>query len=438
MTLTEAAFWTKRLGVIFAGAIVVFAIVAVILTTSTSQTMLVQYLSPNYACTDTKEAFLKSKLSIPSLQLASGTSMYFELQTDSGKVDALPNIINVYKFDNPTQSLSSLSDSKVLATKLGFEANSISRNGTISYTWTDSYRTLTIQAKNLNFKMTTTSSYIKEVAQTGSMPTEQEAKSTAVNFLQSMGLLTSDYASGTPTTTLININADGSFSQASSLSEAELVKVSFNRNKSMITIPSNVVNADNMVATLKKKLGEPDTDKEVVNDTSIDVYTFNTAVTFLNPNNANIDVYVGVPKSKQGNTTLNSVYQIDYVNWPIETSACGTYGLISTDSAIEKVQSGDASLVYLNDVNGDDVVDYTPRKVKKFTILYVNLTYLETADEQSFLQPVYVISGEAIFDNDTKGEFDFYYPAIDYDNVQNKIEQAAPKVTSGNSLFNSL
>lgn len=434
MTLTEAAFWTKRFGVILAGAVVVFAIVVVILTASSSQTMLVQYLTANYACTDTKEEFLKSKLVIPGLQLASGSSSYFELQTDSGKVDSLPNIINVYKFDNPTQSLSSQADAKVLAKKLGFDPDLITRNGTTSYSWTDGNRTLTVLAKNLNFKMTTDASYVKQVAQSSTIPSEQEAKSIASNFLRSIGFTTDDYSNGTPTTTLININADGSFSQANSLSEAELIKVNFTRNKAMITIPSNVVNADGMVSSLKKKLGEPTTEDVYVNDTSLKVYSFNTAVTFLNPNVSNIDVYIGAKYNKTSGY-LSSVYQIDYTYWPIETSACGTYELITPESALEKVQSGAGSLVYLNDVNGDDVVDYTPRKVKKFTILYVNLTYYESATEQNFLQPVYVVSGEAIFDNDTKGEFDFYYPAIDYTNVQNKIVQAAPKVTKSNSLF---
>ncbi len=434
MTLTEAAFWTKRFGVILAGTIVIFAIVVLIITTSSKQTMLEQYMTANYACTDTKEVFLKNKLSIPSLQLASGTNMYFELQTDSGKVDTLPNIINVYAFDNPTQSLSSQADAKVLAKKLDFEPDTIVRNGTESYTWTDSNRTLTVLAKNLNFKMTTKPAYIKKIAQSAVIPSEQEAKSIATNFLRSLGFTTEDYANGTPTTTLIDINADGSFSQASSLSEAELVRVDFQRNKSMVTIPSNVVNATSMIASLKKTLGEPTTESVTVNDKRVDVFTFNTSVTFLNPNVPNISVYIGATAEKSSNT-ISSVYQIDYTYWPIETSACGTYELITPEAAIEKVQSGEGSLVYLNDTKGDDVVDYTPRKVKKFTILYVNITYYESKEEQSFLQPVYVVSGEAIFSNDTKGVFDFYYPAIDYDNVQNKIVQAAPKVTTSKSIF---
>ncbi len=432
MTLTEAAFWTKRFGVIVAAVIVIFGIVVIILVSSNSSAVLPQYISPNYACTEKKEEFLTSKLDIPTLDLASGSGMYFELQTDSGLIDALPEIINVYKFENPTQSLSSQADAKALATKLGFSSEKISRNGTESYSWSDTNRSLTIYAKNLNFKMTTNTSYIKQVTQNGSMPTEQEAKSIASNFLRNIGFSADDYSNGTPTTTLISINPDGSYSQADSLSEAELVRVDFNREKSMVTIPSNVVGAEAMVSDYKKRLGEPNTESMVINDEKINIYTFNTAVTFLNPTKSNISVYVGVQADKS-EKYISSIYQIDYSYWPIAESACGTYDLISPSAAIERVQAGEASLVSLIDINGDTVTEYTPRSVKKFTIMYVNLTYFESTQEQAYLQPVYVISGEVIFSNDTKGEFDFYYPAIDYDNVQNKVVQEEPEVVETDS-----
>ena len=434
MTLTEAAFWTKRFGVIALAALGIFGIVVIIITSSTKGNVLPQYISANYACTEEKEAFLVNKLSIPSLKLATGSGMYFELQTDSGKIDALPGIINVYKFDNPVQSLSSQADAKILATKLGFTAEKITRNGSESYSWSDANRTLTVYSKNLNFSMKTNVAYIGKIAATGTVPSEQEAKSTAANSLRGLGFTTDDYANGTPSTTLINVNPDGSFSEASSLSEAELIRVDFMRSKSMITIPSNIVGASSMVDSFKKNLGEPDTENSIINNESINVYTFNTAVTFLNTNKSNISVYVGVPADKN-NKALSSIYQIDYTYWPIQEIACGTYELINPNIAIEKIQAGEGSLVYLNETNGDTVIDYSPRSVKKFTIMYVNITYLEVTGEQEFLQPVYVISGEAIFNNDTKGEFDFYYPAIDYDNVQDKIVQPEPEVVEKTGLF---
>ncbi len=434
MTLTEAAFWTKRFGVIALAALGIFGIVVIIVTSSSKKNVLPQYISANYACTEEKEAFLVNKLSIPSLKLATGSGMYFELQTDSGKIDALPGIINVYKFENPVQSLSSQADAKILATKLGFAAEKITRNGTESYSWSDTNRTLTVYSKNLNFLMKTNTAYINKIASTGVTPSEQEAKSIAVNFLRSIGFTTDDYSNGTPTTTLININPDGSYSEASSLSEAELIRVDFMRSKSMITIPSNIVGASSMVDSFKKNLGEPDTENSIINNESIKVYTFNTAVTFLDTDKSNISVYVGASADKN-NKTLSSIYQIDYTYWPIQEVACGTYELVNPNIAIEKIQAGEGSLVYLNETKGDTVIDYSPRSVKKFTIMYVNITYLEVAGEQEFLQPVYVISGEAIFSNDTKGEFDFYYPAIDYDNVQDKIIQPEPEVVEKTGLF---
>jgi hypothetical protein len=434
MTLTEAAFWTKRFGVIALAALGIFGIVVIIVTSTKKSDVLPQYISANYACTEKREDFLANKLSIPSLKLASGSGMYFELQTDSGKIDALPGIINVYKFDNPVQSLSSQADAKILATKLGFTAEKITRNGTESYSWSDTNRTLTVYSKNLNFIMKTNSAYISKIASTGIIPSEQEAKSLAANLLRNLGFSTDDYSNGTPQTTLINVNPDGSYSEAASLSEAELIRVDFMRNKSMITIPSNVAGAAKMVESFKKNLGEPDTESSIINNESINVYTFNTAVTFLNTNKSNITVYVGAPSDKD-NKNLSSIYQIDYTYWPIEEIACGTYELINPNIAIEKIQAGEGSLVYLNDTKGDTVVDYSPRSVKKFTIMYVNITYLEVAGEQEFLQPVYVISGEAIFNNDTKGEFDFYYPAIDYDNVQDKIIQPEPEIVEKSGLL---
>jgi hypothetical protein len=63
----------------------------------------------------------------------------------------------------------------------------------------------------------------------------------------------------------------------------------------------------------------------------------------------------------------------------------------------------------------------------------VFLVYYEDREELGFLQPVYVISGEAIFENDTKGLFDFFYPAINYSIVQNRIELPEPEIIEKSS-----
>jgi hypothetical protein len=428
MTLTEAAFWTKRFGVIAGVVVLVVGIMAIILTIDPQEEMPPQYMTANFACTETREEFLPYALEIPSLELANGSEMVFDIQTDSGKIDSLPNIINVYEFDNPTQSLNSQANAKIIANRLDFNPDAIVKNGTISYSWTDNiyHRELEVQAKNLNFTMTTDPDYIKSITRKTSVPSESEAKSLAVNFLRSNNLLEEDYSNGSPKTTYIRIDTDGSFIEAASASEADLIRVDLQRNKSMITIQANIVGADQMVASLTNKLGTPNEESTILNDERIDIYTFNTPITFLNVNKSNISVYVGAEdEEKEGN---KNIYQVDYTNWPIESDACGTYELISPATAIEKVQAGEGSLIYLNELNGDSVIDYTPRTVKKFTIQYVNLTYFETEGEQRFLQPQYIISGEAILEGDLKADFDFAYPAINYDIVQNKIELAPVEV----------
>ena len=436
MTLTEAAFWTKRLGVIAGGALVVFLVVVLIITmVGRENNMPPAYLTANFACTETKDEFLKNKLSIPSLKLADGSETLFEIKTDSGKIDSLPQIINVYKFSNPTQSLTSQADSKILAKKLNFNPDAVIRRGTESYVWVDrdTSRTLEVSAKNLNFSLKTDPQYIRTKAKSGTLPTEQEAKSKAVNLLRLLGFSSVDYEAGVPTTILIDVNPDGSFSQAASLSEAELIRVDLKRSKSMITIPSNIVGADSMVASLTRKLGAPTQETPIINDERITVYTFNTRVTTLNPNKSNISVYIGV--QDKSSDELAGVYQIDYTFWPIQETSCGTYELVSPQYAIQQVQSGNGSLVYLNKVGGDSVVDYIPKKVTRFSVFYINITYYESPTEQEYLQPVYVVSGEVIFDDGSKGEFDYYYPAINYASVQNKIVLPEPEVKEKNSLL---
>jgi hypothetical protein len=434
MTLTEAAFWTKRFGVIALGAGIIFVVVVLILTIQPKDEMPPEYLTANFACTEKKEEFLQHKLEIPSLALADGSEMVFEILTDTGKIDSLPQIINVYDFDIPTQSLSAQANAKILAKKIGFDPEQVIRKGTQSYVFVDktNSRTLEIQAKNMNFNLKTEPAQIKKIAANGTLPSEQDAKLLATSMLRSLGLYSDDYELGTPQLTYININPDGSYSKASSASEAELIKIDFVRKKSMITIPSNIVGAEDMIKSLTTRLGmEPTLTNTIVNDERLEVYTYDTIVSYPETQRHNISVYVGAEdnENKTAGNVMNAIYQIDYVYWPVQVEPCGTYELISPQKAIEEVQAGKGKIVYLYEKNGDDVVQYTPRKVKKFVVTKdIFITYYESNDELPYLQPVYVISGDAIFEGDIKGSFDIYYPAINYDIVQDKIELPAAKV----------
>lgn len=438
MTLTEASFWTKRFGVIALGAMGIFTVVVLLLTLQSEDNMPPEYLTANFACTETRDEFLKHQLEIPSLNLAEGSEMVFKIETETGKIDSLPNIINVYEFNNPTQSLRAQANAKEIAGAMGFDKEGIIRRSTQSYVWIDdsTSRTLEIQAKNLNLSLRTDPNYIREISRESSIPSESEATSIAASTLKGLNLYSEDYSNGVPKTTLINIEPDGSFTKASSLSEAELVRVDFTRNKSMITISSNIVGADNMVRSLSQRMTEePLVETRIVNDEKITVYTFNTLVAFPETQKSNITVYVGVKNQDAENDAIENIYQIDYTYWPVNVDPCGTYELISPQQAIEAVQNGEGSLVYLYDKEGDDVAEYTSKVVKTFSVFSVNIVYYESREELEYLQPVYVISGEAVYADDSRGEFDFFYPAINYGIVQDKVVLPEPEVVEESGLL---
>lgn len=438
MTLTEAAFWTKRFGVIALGLIVVLVLGVLILTYEPPATAPEKYLKPNFACTEKREEFLETGvLEIPSLKLAEGSNMLFEINTDTGKINDAIEIVNMYAYNNPTQAWDARLRAKALATKLGFEGDRISREREGFYEWENSAfrKTLSVNAKNQNFSMKTDTLFAKRIGETGSLPSEQEAKSKARNALSSLSLLNSDFSSEN-NVSYITINPDGSFSKALSSSEAHLVKVDFVREKSLVTINSDIVNAKDIVKRFEDTIGqEAVQENTIIDDKKVDMYTFNTRVVLPKSQESNISVYVGV-ENKDQRGAFASIYQIDYTYWPLAVESCGTYKLITPQIALNRIQNGEGSIAYLYDANGDDISEYSPRVVKKFIVNQnMRLFYYESPEEQDFLQPVYVLSGETIFEGDVTGRFDIYYPAIDYSLVQDKIELPEPVIEEKKGLL---
>lgn len=441
MTLTEAAFWTKRIGVIVGVLAVIFIILAIILTSGQTNRP-PEYITATCACTETAEEFLKYKLEIPSLEVNSDSENVFELQTDTGKIDALSEleIINVHRYKVKEQQLDSQLRAKEIASALGFDPNAMHRIGTTGYVWSNSSnsRSLQVDAKTLNFQMKTSNpaEYVRNIKKENTLPTEGEAIALAKNAMRNLGILGSDYnynQAGNITTYLIDINPDGTYSEALSLAEAELIRVDLHKTKPMITIKDTISNAQAMINDLNRNLNEPEIDEIIVNDQSITVYNYSTLVTYPNPSKSNISIYVGPrdPNSK----TMENIYQVDFTYWPIEVESCGTYELVSPAYVLDKVQDGEGSLVYLNDKNGDEIEEYQPRSVQKYIIYDITIAYYEPLTQPIFLQPIYVITGETVFKDSSRGEFHIFYPAINYDLLHDKIDlQENTTEESGNSL----
>lgn len=436
MTLTEAAFWTKRFGAIVIGFLGILIIILFIaLNPFKDPEPPPEYVTPNFACTETKDKFLENILTIPSLELLNDSGVSFEVQTDTGKLDDdLPDIVNVYRYTDLGQYIDSQAQAKILGKKLGFAPEEMKRRGTTEYIWSDSAtsRSLSINARDLNFTFSTNVSKIRAIRKNQDLPSEAEAISLATTALRTLGILPSEYISGPVVPYLIDINPDGTYSEAASLLDAELFRIDFRRKVPMISIRTDLRGADNVVSSLLRRNLTYEMGKTTVNDKSVEVYNFSTLLTYQNPVKSNISVYVG--PEDESLKQLKNIYQIDYKVWNIEPDHCGTYPLIAPSIAKDKIENGEGSIVFIN-YDNDEVQSYAPQEISRFLVTSVNITYYEGLLEQKYLQPVYLFGGQAELKNGKWADFHIYYPAINYAIVGDKVELEEPVIDDSNGGF---
>ncbi len=346
------------------------------------------------------------------------TNTTFSIETKSGAIPDLPKVVNVFKYVHET-SLTALDDAKIIAEKLDFEPEKYARKSTTEYRWTNTEKaqTLTIETGNLNFHLKTNFSKVDPSDGTGELPSEENAKTLATEYLQSAGLMTKDYSEGFQRTYLVKLTPDKEFSEAPSLSEADLIRVDFFRKDDLITVETSMLGTKEVGTGLQEQL-EKEKTSTITNPTgkgSIDVKQYSVDILNDSPYFGNISVYLGASNSDRGDRY--TVYQIDYVNWLIAETPCGTYGLVSPQEAVQKVQDGKATLAYLMEQKGDRLLPSQTKNVKSMTILDVGLGFLDQSQKESYLQPIYYIKGEAKFQTGAYGEFYYYIPAIDYEAI---------------------
>lgn len=368
-----------------------------------------RYITPDYMCGQL------SKIEIESIEMNSSAEV--SIETTSGAVPDLPKVVNVYEYNHPGQSLLAVREMQKTAELLGFDPNSFSKISTTEYQWIDqsSHKTLVIETSNQNILMTTDFSNPSVDTLSASLPSTESAVEIARQYLSEVNLLTSAYDEGDSQAHLVQITPSGELREAPSLSEADLVRVDFFRTKSLITIDPELVGTEELGETLSEELAEEETTTIETEESSVEVKQYDTRIFNENPFFGNITVFVGGATG----TYLNeySIFGLEYRNWVLEALTCGTYKLISPQESVRLVQDGEASLAYLMEKGGDDIIPYEAKDVESLTILDVSLAYWEPAERQEFLQPIYVISGEANFGNNLYGSFFYFVPAIDYDSI---------------------
>lgn len=426
MTLTQAAFWTRRGSVIFAGVVIFLTILVFIYLNLPGQDPIPNYLTANYRCTESPETFVAEKLSIPTKQLAAGSEGLIEISTPTGRIEQLPLIANVYEYVDRGPTLTAQSQARDIADRLGLDPAGLQRTSATQYNWSpDQFgRRLQVDARTLNFTMSVDFSSPVALPDEKELPSDSDAINIARVFLRSNGWMLDDYSEEEPYTTNINVLPNGSFSEARSRAEAELIRVDFVRSIPFLKINATIEDAERIRSVLEEEYFDYETvtSQDQVGDEKVDFYDFTTQIVNSNTQKSNISVYVGTEderkESGQGNP---SIYGVEYYAYEVDTQECGTYPLISATQVTDIILNGNASLVYLNERNGDNVVDYTPKNVRQFAVTDVRLVYLDTAELQRFMQPIYLVSGEATFANGELGTFYYYIPAIDYENIQYPI-----------------
>jgi hypothetical protein len=422
MTLTEAAEFTNKavkfIGIPITLIIVIWFIIRII---TTGPNLPDKYITPDYLCGQ-----------LPGLELSSfelEAPTRFSVETTSGAIPDLPEVVNVYKFAHPGQSLLALQESQRTADLLGFEPDSYTRISTTEYEWynAEMKQTLVIETGNQNLSLTTDFTDPSVTTNSRSLPSEQQAKTVALQYLQQADLLYRDYSQGEQKTYLIQITANGEFREAPSLAEADLVRVDFFREKYLITVDPDLAESEELGSTLQEELVTENPETLETEEGAVQVKTYSTTVYNDSPKFGNITVFVG--GRKEDNTRGDfQIYGIEYKNWIIGPTACGTYKLISPQEAVRRVQEGDGALVHLLENGEDQIIPYETKDVTEMTILDVSLGYLDTAQKQLYLQPIFVIRGEANFGNDVYGDFYYYVPAVDYESIpENAGETQEPE-----------
>jgi hypothetical protein len=224
-TLTEAVFWTRRLGVfVVIGIFVLLFIWVVVASLSGPQGDTSKYLVANNKCGTDIPA-----LKIATLPLAPNVEPTITLETAPGEAPDLPRVVNVYKYTHPGQSLNALTEATVLADSLGFPEEKRRKSSDTDYNWTDikDQRQLSVNLENLNF-------YIRYLDfdkplplvgnQDGELPTDAQARQIAFGWLQKLGLATKDLTMENSKVYSLRMQ-DGGLRVTSSRQNADLIRV---------------------------------------------------------------------------------------------------------------------------------------------------------------------------------------------------------------------
>ncbi len=296
---------------------------------------------------------------IPFPQNNINTKLTYTLNTVDGKADLLDpssgqplpvsDRINVYKIIQSTPSLNSLQNADLKVAAIGMvnpdgSAIKEQRVSETEYSWTETNgmnRVMYMDISSYNFTLTSNYLNYPSVLAANNLPTDSQAISTALNFLNTLQLDSSDFDSSLTTTTDYTI------------SNGTLVPVT---------------NAGQKIMAVKVNFFQ-----QAVNNLPID---------YPNPPDSTLSFIV------TGGDSAPQVAQATYIHQVVDTSAQGVsdYPLKTAQQAFADLQAGNAYIVPGFDTSSGQAAIRT-----------ISLGYYIGTNPQQYLMPIYIFQGDNNF-----------------------------------------
>lgn len=246
---------------------------------------------------------------------------------------------NVYVIYRPVSTLLALEEDTKTANKLGFSSQPTeTKTGVYQWSNTITNQTLTISTLNGNFTMAYPYLTDQLLQSSPAFSDKQQAIEEAKNYLSNVDKLDSDLANGEQKASYWKINYNG-LTSVSALSEANIIRVDFFREKLGDSLP--VVTAD--------------------------------------PDKASVSVLVS-----SSTVDTKKIVEVDYNYVSIDRQSFSTYPIKTAAIAMADLKSG--NYWPAKDITSSDVI-----------IRKMYLAYFEPTSSTNYLEPIYVFEGDNNF-----------------------------------------
>lgn len=334
-TLTETAYWTKR---ILAGLGLFFIVVIIFKLSLGFYRSYQESRRPPPPPTPAPLFGKLPKLILPTPEPEIRRPTTYAIETLTGTIPEGPPIGTVYFMPpRPGYTFFTSERAKDFARKFGFREEPVRTSGE-EFFWEDPElpgRTFRMNIFTYNFEMkyaTNSATFPK-----GTLMSKSQAENFARNFLAERRLLSDDLARGEATSRYLRLEG-GTIQPVINITDANLIRVDFFRQgiEELPVLPERF-------------------------DQSL--------------------VYFLISGSKD---RKKQILELHYTHWPIDYENFATYPLKSGGEAYQELEQGGGTIV-------------SGKNLTRGVIREVYLAYLETEIHQDYLQPVFIFKGDNEF-----------------------------------------